>query len=273
MRSLGLQDIILIIIKPLLLCLILCHVTLTHASDPFFSFDILQRDTQDSLTTLSTPLSPQYFPYFLGAIALSYGIYSIDDELRAQIIQANPSTTIDSLVSFGDMLGHPQYVIPILAVGYTYGFFYHDATQYASYLTLKSVIITTIIVRSLKLLAHRSRPTLNQGSAQFDGPSLSMDDDTLSFPSSHSATAFSLATAISEQYPQTAIAVYSFASLVGWARIQSNDHFPSDVVVGALIGHYSTKRILQLDHHRHQNITISPFIYNDRYGLYVSILY
>ncbi len=57
-----------------------------------------------------------------------------------------------------------------------------------------------------------------------------------SFPSGHTATAFSLAVALSWAFPRGRVIFYCLASLAGLQRIVSNSHWPSDVFVGAAIG-------------------------------------
>lgn len=57
-----------------------------------------------------------------------------------------------------------------------------------------------------------------------------------SFPSGHTATAFSLAVALSWAFPRGRIIFYFLAGLAGLQRIVSNSHWPSDVLVGAAIG-------------------------------------
>jgi membrane-associated phospholipid phosphatase len=91
-----------------------------------------------------------------------------------------------------------------------------------------------------------------------------------SFPSGHASTAFSSATLANRnldsiQVSETArlpvqIGNILLATGVGWARVEGNDHFPSDVLAGAALGHF-----------------LSAFIYdafmglpeNERFGFYL----
>jgi len=57
-----------------------------------------------------------------------------------------------------------------------------------------------------------------------------------SFPSGHSAAAFAFATAISRDCPWLAIAIQFLAGSVAYSRVHTGVHYPSDAVVGALIG-------------------------------------
>lgn len=59
-----------------------------------------------------------------------------------------------------------------------------------------------------------------------------------SFPSGHTSSAFAFATSISLAYPKWYVVAPSFAwaGLVGYSRMHLGVHYPSDVLVGALIG-------------------------------------
>jgi len=57
-----------------------------------------------------------------------------------------------------------------------------------------------------------------------------------SFPSGHSASAFAFATAASRQWPLLAVPLRALAGLVAYSRVHTGVHYPSDVVVGALLG-------------------------------------
>lgn len=59
---------------------------------------------------------------------------------------------------------------------------------------------------------------------------------THSFPSSHATNFFAAAPVISALFPHTAVACYALAAAVSVSRIYVGDHYPSDVLAGALLG-------------------------------------
>jgi membrane-associated phospholipid phosphatase len=74
-----------------------------------------------------------------------------------------------------------------------------------------------------------------------------------SFPSGHTSSAFAFATSISLAYPRWYVIAPSFAwaGLVGYSRMHLGVHYPSDVLIGALLGvgsgflmHYIGERLL-----------------------------
>ena len=81
---------------------------------------------------------------------------------------------------------------------------------------------------ALKYAFGRERPYLGQGQGDFF-------DHGDSFPSDHSVLAWSIASVIAHEYPGpfTQVAVYGLAAAVSASRVMGEQHFPSDVVVGA----------------------------------------
>jgi membrane-associated phospholipid phosphatase len=88
-------------------------------------------------------------------------------------------------------------------------------------------------VQVIKHIAGRARPRLTYETV-FIGPNLKGDYD--SFPSGHTIMAFCLACILSRHYPRYRVVFYLFAILVGIYRIEGFNHFPSDVLVSAVLG-------------------------------------
>ena len=112
-----------------------------------------------------------------------------------------------------------------------------------------SLIAPGIITTAVKYTVGRYRPSATDATwyAQpFSG--------NVSMPSGHTAQAFALAAVISGHYDQTWVRVTSFfiAGCVGLARIHLNQHYASDVVVGALVGTAVGGTVVTLNERRRQ---------------------
>jgi membrane-associated phospholipid phosphatase len=95
----------------------------------------------------------------------------------------------------------------------------------------------------LKLLIARTRPrdlevTVGTVMETFQGwlPFGTGGSALQSFPSAHTATAVGLAAGLATIYPHGRWWFVLLATLVGWHRIDSSAHFPSDVFAGAAVG-------------------------------------
>jgi undecaprenyl-diphosphatase len=84
------------------------------------------------------------------------------------------------------------------------------------------------IATLLKVAIGENRPS--------DPGSLVAIPHTHSFPSGHSAVAFSAATALAALVPRAAPAFFLLALAIGYSRIYVGVHWPLDVVGGALVG-------------------------------------
>jgi len=71
-----------------------------------------------------------------------------------------------------------------------------------------------------------------------------------SFPSDHSAIAWSVASVFAHEYPGplTKLSAYGLASAVTMARITSKEHFASDAVIGGLLGFYFGHEVYRAHH-------------------------
>ena len=115
-------------------------------------------------------------------------------------------------------------------------------------LVIGSTLVAGAITTVTKILVHRPRPFVDQ-SATADGVTLSeavFHNFLQSFPSGHTATAFALAVALSSLYKPGKTVFLLLATLVAIQRIISQNHFPSDVIAGALVGVVSAKLMMVL---------------------------
>jgi membrane-associated phospholipid phosphatase len=118
---------------------------------------------------------------------------------------------------------------------FTVGLIKHNKElQWKSSEIFASQLISGAIVTGLKLGVHRDRPFVTYP----DDITKYAKAGSYSFPSGHTSSAFAFATSMSINYPKWYIIVpcYTYASAIGYSRMYLGVHYPSDVLVGALVG-------------------------------------
>jgi len=93
-------------------------------------------------------------------------------------------------------------------------------------------VVNLAIYFTIKGWTRRSRPCQQCPGIQACAPI----PDRFSFPSGHALHAAAFAWLLTAAYPALAPVLWSYALLVAMARVVLGLHYPSDVVVGGLIG-------------------------------------
>ncbi len=108
----------------------------------------------------------------------------------------------------------------------------HEVTQ-KGLIVAETLIVSTLITTALKYSVNRTRPF--ETYSFIDNVII---EDSPSFPSGHTSSAFATATSLSLAYPKWYVIAPSFvwASAVGYSRLDLGVHYPSDVLIGALVG-------------------------------------
>lgn len=134
------------------------------------------------------------------------------------------------------------------------------------YLATNAILQCFLVDSFLKGVAGRQRPFIAAGEDHWSGPAgffkrfeKGQSDFYTSFPSGHSAAAFSLATVIAMQYRHRAwvpVVAYTVAAGVGLSRLTLDRHWASDVAIGAVMGHL-VGRLVVRNHGRRQRVVPS----------------
>lgn len=129
---------------------------------------------------------------------------------------------------------------------FVYGHFGHDSTAKRNSIVMgASLLASGIISVGMKYSFNRKRPFVTYP----DLIAKKSEAGTPSFPSGHTSSAFAMATSLSLMYPKWYVIAPSFlwASAVGYSRTELGVHYPSDVLVGALIGIGSSLLMYKID--------------------------
>lgn len=148
--------------------------------------------------------------------------------------QHNRSASTDRFFRDVQKFGTKQYGLPVLLGFYGYGALADGSEAKAVGLDgFSASVISALVTSTIKGVVGRARPYTGLGPHHF----APLQGD-YSFPSGHATGAFAFASVIATHYDSVWVDVgaYGIAGLVGYARIEQNAHWTSDVVAGALIG-------------------------------------
>jgi membrane-associated phospholipid phosphatase len=105
----------------------------------------------------------------------------------------------------------------------------------AAKLGLASVGVTAAVVNLvIKPLGRRERP--DPSAHKVPSVRRVRVPKSRSWPSGHTAAAFAFATGVSDVLPAEGALLHVLATVVGYSRVHTGVHYPSDVIVGALTG-------------------------------------
>jgi membrane-associated phospholipid phosphatase len=72
-----------------------------------------------------------------------------------------------------------------------------------------------------------------------------------SFPSGHSAAAFAFTNAVGTELPALALPLRLVALLIAYSRVHAGVHYPSDTLIGGIVGGATGQVVASLLHRRH----------------------
>ncbi len=111
------------------------------------------------------------------------------------------------------------------------------------FLAGEAALNSLLTTEALKYSFQRERPYQGNGSGSFfQGGG--------SFPSLHAAVAYSIAGVIAHEYdgPLPKLFAYGLASAVSYSKVHQRDHFPSDVLVGSVLGYLISQSVYTRRH-------------------------
>jgi undecaprenyl-diphosphatase len=156
----------------------------------------------------------------------------------------NPNSAI-----WNNLSNTAKYISVGVPVGYFVAGLIHDnkdLKQKAAY-TAAAILLNTATTTLLKNVVKRDRPYNT-----YTGIYPDQLETDYAFPSGHTSTAFATATSIALTTKKWYVTVPAFAwsAGVGYSRIYMGQHYPSDVIMGALVGsgsalicHWASKQL------------------------------
>jgi membrane-associated phospholipid phosphatase len=152
-----------------------------------------------------------------------------------------PSTTRVRVSNDFTYLGSAYTLVPAAGLTYLIGKLDHkEGPRETGVLALESLADAGMVVEALKLATNRQRPFVPPGTGKFWPDDTDVYSFSSSFPSGHAAASFAFARVIVEEtpgHPWLHVALYGLATGVAIARVTGENHFPSDALVGSVIGY------------------------------------
>jgi len=151
----------------------------------------------------------------------------------------------------------------LIGTGYLIGRWSHnDRLAEASSLSAEALISAGLYSSALKAMTGRSRPSGGSRGKLFNY-SHDPRETVGSFPSGHATGAFTVATVFAQVYQDhrwVSWVAYGTAGLIGASRVGLGRHFPSDVIVGGLLGNSIGRMAVAHEHESGLSTsTLRPF--------------
>ncbi|MCX6321295.1 MAG: phosphatase PAP2 family protein [Bacteroidia bacterium] len=147
----------------------------------------------------------------------------------------NSPETLPSDKFFQFVSNSDAYIVLGIPAGMgTVGLIRHDDQLFRNAcVTLAATVVNFGVTTAMKYSFDRERPFVT-----YPDITKKSDGGSPSFPSGHTSMAFATATSLTLAYPKWYIIVpsYTWASTVAYSRMDLGVHYPSDVLIGALVG-------------------------------------
>lgn len=159
-----------------------------------------------------------------------YNFLTVSDKRLLHLINTKfKSNMLDKLIPLITNIGSAVFTLILTFLLIIFGSGKIRAAGVESFLTL---FFSSICVTYLKNKFTRPRPYWVI--KELNSFNIMLKD--YSFPSGHTTAAFSLATVLSINFPGFMFLFISIALIVGFSRVYLAVHFPTDVIMGMVIG-------------------------------------
>ncbi|GAA4172908.1 MULTISPECIES: phosphatase PAP2 family protein [Sphingobacterium] len=219
-----------------------------------------------SKMSTNSPYKLRYTNFIVPTVFIGFGVASLSSDALKKLNSSTKDEIAEHRLSHMKLDNYSQYVPALMVYGLNaFGVKGKHNFRDRTVIYLTSQLISGAMVIPLKHLVKEVRPD---------------SSDALSFPSGHTATAFSSAQFMYHEYRDSnfwlSISGYPFAIFTGIYRTINNRHWVGDVVAGAGFGILSTElaywlhpKINQLLFKDKPNTSsmVMPFYQNRQFGL------
>lgn len=162
--------------------------------------------------------------------------FAFDPSVRS-FVSAQKTPTRDRVIMPWEYYGSGYTAVAIGCGTYLYGLgFAIPWLQETGRELLTALTIEGAFGEILKIGFGRYRPYTNKGAATFNP--FSINEASASLPSGHTTTAFTVSSVLAKRIdnPYVSCGLYAMAFFTGCQRIYSDNHWFSDVIMGAILG-------------------------------------
>jgi len=193
---------------------------------------------QKEFWTIPTRLQTKDLKWIAPFAGLTAAVIASDSWWAKQVPPSHTQTSLH-ISDYGT-----YSLIGLGGASFLFGHMTHsDHLQETGLLSGEAAINSTAVTYLFKGLTQRQRPLEGNGHGNFF-------EGGLSFPSEHSAIAWSIASVWAHEYPGwlSQLAAYGLASTITVTRVTAKQHFPSDAIIGSALGWYFGRQVYRAHH-------------------------
>ena len=155
----------------------------------------------------------------------------------SQVLASTPGKRLKAIAEATTDLASGEAILALLILGWLLSQWRGSAAARATLsVGVLGLLLAAADVWILKVLIGRGRPNELIWRGHLDWQPLAIDSNHHSLPSGHSAAAGAVAMMLSLRWPKLSPLWWLLAVALGSTRVLTSSHWPSDVVIGLLIG-------------------------------------